>query len=529
MRACVLFNPRAGSAGQLDLLRELLLGRPGVTVLEPGSGDELVEMAAEAARGGYDLVAVAGGDGSVHAVVNGLMRVRSKTPLAVLPLGTGNDLCRTLAVPLDLTGAVAALDRRKVRRIDVIKVDGATNPFAVNAVTGGFSGQVARDVTKDLKATWGPLAYLRGAAGPIIERAGYRVTVRLDGGKPETFDLLNVVVANGRTAAGGVAVAPRADPEDGKLDVLLVRHGDFLDLSVVTARLLAGTYHADETVVHRTAKRVEIESDPPLPVSVDGELTEGRRFVFEAVRRALPVVVGPGYHRDARKAGRHEPVSLGRRLFGLLAAAALMIVRMPRVYLASLVGAVLTAGLFGLLARGVAADDWRPVDERVLAALQRAATPARTDAARVVTAFGDVAVAWAVAGLVGVGLALRRRYLDAVTVLAVIAGCGLIELGLKPVFGRDRPVALEAVTAAGGFSFPSGHALRGGGLYGCFAALLVLNGPRRPWRWAVAAGLAGFGLLIAASRLYLGVHWLTDVIGGGLAAVAWVTGCLLAR
>jgi diacylglycerol kinase (ATP) len=529
VRVCVLFNPNAGSAGQLDALRELLLARPGITLLEPGSGDELVTMTAEAARGGFDLIAVAGGDGSVHGVVNGLMEVDHRPPLAVLPLGTGNDLCRTLAIPLDPAGAVAALDRRKVKRIDVVRVEGAGSPYAVNAITGGFSGQVAKDVTKDLKAAWGPLAYLRGAAGPIIERAGYTLTVRFDGREPETFHALNLVVANGRTAAGGVLVAPRADPEDGKLDVLIVRHGDFADLSVVTARLMAGDYHVDETVVHRTARRVEVESDPPLPVSVDGELTEGRRFVFACVNRALPVVVGPGYQRNARTAWRREPGSVGRWAFGLLAAAVLVLFRLPRLYLASLAAALLATGLFGLLARGVLADDWRPTDERVLGSMRAVATPARTELARAVTTLGDVSVSWATAGLVCLGLALRRRYFDAITVVVVIAGCGLIELGLKPLFGRDRPAVLEPLTAAGGFSFPSGHALRGIGLYGCFAALVVLNGPRRWWRWAVAVPLVAVGVLICVSRLYLGVHWLTDVIGGGLAAAAWLVGCLVAR
>ena len=161
--------------------------------------------------------------------------------------------------------------------------------------------------------------------------------------------------------------------------------------------------------------------------------------------------------------------------------------------------------------------------------MREVATPTRTDQARAITTHGDVSVSWATAGLVCLVLALRQRYLDAITVMVVIAGCGLIELGLKPLFGRDRPVLLESLTAAGGFSFPSGHALRGIGLYGCFAALLVLNGPRRWWRWVTAVPLVLVGVLIGVSRLYLGVHWLSDVIGGGLAAAAWLVGCLLAR
>ena len=269
----------------------------------------------------------------------------SRTRLAFIPLGTGNDLCRTLGIPLDPVEALSVLDMGRMRKIDVMRVEGGYSGFAVNAATGGLSGRVAADVTAEMKAFWGPFAYLRGAAGPVAERAAYRLSLRFDDGPPEVFEALNIVVANARTAAGGFTVAPTANLEDGLLDVVIVRASDFLDLSVIAAHLMAGDYLADANVLHRVARKVEIESDPPMPFSIDGEVAEGPRFAFSIVPRALRVLVGPTYHSDpTRRDGRN----LRQSLFGLLAHVLHMVRSVPRAYALALLVAV-AGGVAGWL------------------------------------------------------------------------------------------------------------------------------------------------------------------------------------
>ncbi len=535
MRVCVLFNPRAGSAGQIAALREVLTSRRHVTVRELGPDDDLGRLVADAARGRFDLIAVAGGDGTVHSAVNGLAPDFPNTPLAVVPLGTGNDLCRTLAVPLDPKEAVGLWRSGRRRAIDVIRVEGDHPTYAVNVVTGGFSGRVAADLTAEVKEFWGPLAYLRGAAGPAADRTGYRVALRFDGGPPERLDVFNVVVANARTAGGGVPVAPLADPEDGLLDVVVVPAGDLLDLSVVAARLMAGDYQADELVLHRRARRLELESDPPMPLSIDGELAEGSRFTFSAVPRVLRVVTGPDYRPDpcgdppdaddwdAGAAGR------GSRLFGLVAALLVFLVRLPRVYAAGLAFAAAAAVGFALQAVSEVAGRWRELDRAAMVRMRDHATPELTQAALAITALGNGPVTTGVGAALVLLYAARRRYLDAATLLAVLVGCGLLEVLLKGLFEVARPEWVAHLVGAGGYSFPSGHALRSVGLYGGLAALLVARHPRSVWRWLAAVCLVLIAVAITLTRPYLGVHTPTDVIAGALAAAMWVSGCLIAR
>jgi diacylglycerol kinase (ATP) len=299
MRTFVVFNPKAGPTRSAEAVRARLEARPGVTVCEPETPGGVSGCVAEAMHSSCDTLVAAGGDGTVHAVVNALAPDFDRCRLAVLPLGTGNDLCRTLALPedaLEALEALEALDVGRERRLDLMRVETAgRSGYAVNLASGGFSGQLQERLSDDLKATWGPLAYLLGAVGVLPDLTGYHTTLALDGGPPARVEALNIIVANGRYAAGGWRVASRADPEDGLLDVVVVRDGPLLDLTAVAARLLAGDYLDSDAVWHARARSVRVASEPGMWFSIDGELATNELVTFTAVPRALRVLVGPDY------------------------------------------------------------------------------------------------------------------------------------------------------------------------------------------------------------------------------------------
>jgi diacylglycerol kinase (ATP) len=183
-----------------------------------------------------------------------------------------------------------------VRAIDLMKVESAgAMAYGINVAAGGFSGQVGEALTGALKETWGPLAYLIGAASVLPDLTGYETTIAWEDGPPERVEALNIVVANGRTVAGGFPVAPHANPEDGRLDVVVVRYGSAVELLGVAARLIAGNYLASARVFHRHVRRVRIASQPGMWFNIDGELLTNEPVTISVQPQALRVVVGPTY------------------------------------------------------------------------------------------------------------------------------------------------------------------------------------------------------------------------------------------
>lgn len=297
MRICIIVNEHAGSADHTEALRGAAAARGDVTCRFSQDKEDTIELAARAAAEGFDVVAAAGGDGTVNEVVNGLMRVDERPALGVLPLGTGNDFARMLTMQVDdPIGALELLAGGEQRSMDVFQMrlpDGEA--YGVNAAAGGFSGKVSEVLTSELKADLGPLAYLIGAATALPDLRGYDTFVTLDGSPPKQVCALNVVVANGRTLAGGKRVAPFANPEDGLLDVIVIEAGSVKELADAAARLVGGNLAECKIVDTYRARKVRVESEPGMSFNLDGELVTDKPVEFEVVPGALRVVVGPEY------------------------------------------------------------------------------------------------------------------------------------------------------------------------------------------------------------------------------------------
>jgi diacylglycerol kinase (ATP) len=150
-------------------------------------------------------------------------------------------------------------------------------------------------VTEEVKATWGPFCYLRGAIEKLGDLQGYDALIRFDDGPEQQFDIWNVLIANGRTVGVGIAVAPLANPEDGLLDVILIPNSTLLDAAAMTAELIAGDYLSHEGVVFQRARRVAFRATPHTDLAVDGEILSGEAYEIEVFPQALPVIVGPDY------------------------------------------------------------------------------------------------------------------------------------------------------------------------------------------------------------------------------------------
>jgi diacylglycerol kinase (ATP) len=292
-RTLFIVNPNAGSVEGLETLHDALGSWPGAELRATRKEGDARRLARQAVMDGTGLVVAAGGDGTLNEVVNGLSENFGKTRLGLLPLGTGNDFARSIHVPADLEGALEILWEGRVRAVDVGHATfGGESRWFINMAAGGFSGQVS-EKADEVKERWGPLAYLRAAAGTLFGLQGFNATFRIDGGEPLELETYNVVVSNGRFVAAGIPVAPHSELDDGLLDLMLVPTTTLPQLARLVPQILLGKHGESDPLIIRELTTLEIESDPPMAFNLDGELIGEGPIRFDVLPRALEVIVGP--------------------------------------------------------------------------------------------------------------------------------------------------------------------------------------------------------------------------------------------
>src|ERR687893_2373783 len=219
-RARVICNPASGGgAYDPDVLRAEFDGYELDWVETEGPGD-----AAEAAldwRTG--LLIVAGGDGTINDAVNGLGKAGfpEGVTLGILPAGTGNDLAATLCIPDDPDEAEDVIRQGRVRTLDVARVrsTGIGERFFINVATGGLGAEISDANDEEFKSRWGKLSYLRASLEVAREFDVRETALHLDG-EERRVRAVNIAIGNCRYAGGGWLAAPKANPEDGLLDVV---------------------------------------------------------------------------------------------------------------------------------------------------------------------------------------------------------------------------------------------------------------------------------------------------------------------
>ena len=297
-RARVICNPSSGGgAYDPEELRAAFDGYELDWVQTEGPGD-----ASEAAREWHEgLLIVAGGDGTINDAVNGLGKAGfpEGVTLGILPAGTGNDLAATLCIPDDPDEAEDVIRQGRVRTLDVARVrsEGIEERFFINVATGGLGAEISDANEGELKKRWGKLSYLRASLEVAKDFDVKELDLYLDGELHRTR-AVNVVVGNCRYAGGGWLAAPRANPEDGLLDVVIIEKLGLADLlQLAPASMARADYLGKEGVFSARAKEIRVETQPPggLDFTVDGEVVGDEPARFSVVPGALKVIVGPDY------------------------------------------------------------------------------------------------------------------------------------------------------------------------------------------------------------------------------------------
>ncbi len=253
-----------------------------------------VTLARQAARDGFEVIVAAGGDGTTHEVVNGLMAEAGDGAIGVLgviPVGSGSDFAHTIGIPPDLKGACQRLARGQTRIVDVCRVTVDDQParYFDNTVNVGFGGRVTYEA---LKVKWvrGMALYLPVVLKTIFLSQAPRLTIEYDDRKLELTALM-VCVANGPREGGGFFTTPDAQPDDGLLDLCITREIGKMDMLALVPRFMDGSHVNHEAVTMARAERVVISSPDELIAHADGEMlcTDAHRLEFEILPRRLRV------------------------------------------------------------------------------------------------------------------------------------------------------------------------------------------------------------------------------------------------
>jgi diacylglycerol kinase (ATP) len=295
-QARVICNPASGGGDyDPDEIRAELEGLEVEWIETEGPEDAI--KAAEEWGGG--LLIVAGGDGTINDVVNGLGRAGfpEDVTLGILPAGTGNDLAATLCIPEDTDLAEDVMLQNRGRWLDVARVrsEGIGERFFINVATGGLGAEISGVNDEELKKRWGKLSYLRASLEVASNFDVRGLTLYLDGERREV-EAVNVAVGNCRYTGGGWPATPKANPEDGLLDVVVIEKlGARELLGLAPAALAEFDYLDKDGILFARAKDVYVETQPGLEFTADGEVIGDDPAEFSVIPGALKVLVGPDY------------------------------------------------------------------------------------------------------------------------------------------------------------------------------------------------------------------------------------------
>jgi YegS/Rv2252/BmrU family lipid kinase len=231
-----------------------------------------------------ELVIIGGGDGTLNAAIEGL--IDTKLPLGILPMGTANDLARTLAIPTDLSAACQVIASGKIRLIDLGWVNGQ---HFFNVASLGLSVEITQRLTKKVKQRWGVLAYAFTALQTIFSARPFRAEIKINN---QSFKVktIQIAIGNGRYYGGGMTVAEDATIDDRRLDLYSLETINWWEIIALLPAMRQGNYTSSPKVRVLYAQEFEVNTSKRRPINTDGEITTHTPAQFRVISQALAVI-----------------------------------------------------------------------------------------------------------------------------------------------------------------------------------------------------------------------------------------------
>ena len=289
-RILAIVNPVAGRRAAFRVWRQLRAQVDWECAISERPGHAR-ELARSAANTGYERVVVIGGDGTLSEAANGV--ADSETALGIIAAGTGNDIARNLGIPRDPRAAAELAATGSARRIDLCAIETQQHSaYFLNIAGFGFDAEVAWRVNRMPKLGGGTLPYLAGVLQTLWHYRAQRMRIRIDEHEIARTAFL-VAVGNCPTYGGGMRIVPAATPDDGLLEVCVVKDLSRLEVLRIMPSLYSGGHVTHPAVEIFRCRSVSADADGRVLCQADGELVGALPARFAIRPGALRCVTGP--------------------------------------------------------------------------------------------------------------------------------------------------------------------------------------------------------------------------------------------
>ena len=283
----LIYNPVSGSATfkkNLDAVIEKFQRRKILLTIYRTRADSTAEEFAEIVKlSGAEGVIAAGGDGTLHTVINWLKKSEINLPVGIIGSGTSNDFATHLE--LDAEKTVAAVAENKIRPVDLGLVNG--KDYFINVASAGVFTSIAHEVDALQKNSLGKLAYYIHGLGELPKFKSVPLKICADD-KNFELEAFLFLVLNSPAVAGLKKISDVAKIDDGKLDFLALKKTSPRNLISLAQKILSGKcIDADKNLFYLQAKNIEINADEKLTADLDGEIGDNLPLKIETVHGAI--------------------------------------------------------------------------------------------------------------------------------------------------------------------------------------------------------------------------------------------------
>lgn len=286
----LIYNPKSGDASfknKLDTVISKFQAAGFTTVLFRVSKDIHIENAFDDIEEDYEIICVSGGDGTISSVADVMARRNIKLPLGIFPSGTSNDLAAYLGIPKDIKSCCDIILGGIIRNIDLGKVN---DSHFINVCSVGLLTDVAHNTDTNMKNALGQMAYYIKGIEEIPKFSPIKMRLASEDRVIED-NLLLLMILNGSSAGGFNRLAPDAEIDDGRMNVIAIKSANISNMLSVFLKIIRGEHIGDPNIYYFSSNKLTVECSQHYDTDIDGEKGPSFPLNIEVMHKFLQVFV----------------------------------------------------------------------------------------------------------------------------------------------------------------------------------------------------------------------------------------------